>query len=84
MEGGRAEAVEPVHSWVERAIRRDPSFPASQRELFSVIADSLHLIRGPTLEIYDILKDPEETRNLSGNVGPIPQLAILRDSTPMP
>jgi hypothetical protein len=43
-----------VVSWVERAIRQPPHYPASRSELYSVITDSVQVVIGADTAVFDL------------------------------
>jgi len=55
-------ADDEVVSWVERAIRQPPNYPASRSALYSVITDSLQVILGADTSVYNVWSPSESIR----------------------
>ncbi|HXE57980.1 MAG TPA: sulfatase [Gemmatimonadales bacterium] len=81
--GDRSPAVAPTSprfAAVSRGIRTEPHEPVTRGDMRSLAAGRLHYILNGdgTEELYDLVTDPAEARNLAETRDAIPVLACLR------
>jgi arylsulfatase A-like enzyme len=57
--------VDLPRSWVEQVAQHPASYPVATSELHSVLRDSLHLIRGSDVSLFNVALDPREAVDLS-------------------